>query len=100
MKNVSRVLLGIGILSFIISFGSCISCAKVSSKLTEVNHADGTYTLSSGITADERLYARRMMISFAISLFSLVAALFIHVKIENNEKERLKATIEGKRSKK
>jgi hypothetical protein len=99
MKNVSRVLLGIGILSFIISFGSCISCAKASS-LGEVNHADGTYTLNSGISADERLYARRMMISFAISLFSLVAALFIHVKIENNEKDSLKATIERKRSKK
>lgn len=71
MLNLARVLLGISILSFVISFGSCVACVSVTEPSHSYQLPNGRF-VPKGLDERERFYSGYTIGSFGISSITLL----------------------------
>jgi uncharacterized lipoprotein YmbA len=91
MLNIARTFLGISILSFVVTMGSCIACSSVSEKSHSYQLPDGKFVTGGVSSEAERAYAMVTIASFGVSFVALLLggiAYGRHQAKEKNEQER------------
>jgi hypothetical protein len=94
MIKIAKVFLGISIISFIISFGSCVGCA--SSQSSGEGYVLPNGRLQKGVNEAERAYGKAASAAFGIGVIAACIALLLR-NIDSIEKRNRKTNRRNKR---